>query len=308
MNHPAAALPTPPAPPVPRRRALGLLAGAPLAMAVGATRLEAGCGRILVPEPTGATQDPIPVWYCRPASWQPGDRVVVVVHGMERNAEAHRDAWRQLSEAGRFLLLVPELAEAKFPGTFGFNFGNVIDAAHKPQPRTDWSFTAFDRAVQHAMRLAGATRPSFSIYAHSSGAQFLHRYLLLTGAPLAETLVLANASVYTLPRTDRLFPEGLGGITPAPDALMAAFRCHVVLLLGEGDTDPNSPKISRQPFAASQGSHRFARGWFFFDTMRLAAEARGAMFTWQVKTVPGVGHSGSAMAEYAARALFAPGP
>jgi hypothetical protein len=58
----------------------------------------------------------------------------------------------------------------------------------------------------------------------------------------------------------------------------------------------------------AQGTHRFARGWFFFDTMRLAAEAQGALFTWRVATVPGVGHSSAEMARYAAEQLFSPAP
>lgn len=289
----------------PTRR--GVLAGAAglIALPHPACAMAPGSGRIEVAEAGGATPDPMPVWYHRPAAWAPDGRVVVVMHGVQRDGDRYRDEWRDLAEANGFLLLVPEFTAAKFPGTRWYNFGNLVDGEGRPVPPAAWTFPAFDRAVLAAMRAAGATRPGFALYGHSAGAQFVHRYLLLTGAPLAETLVIANSGAYTLPRSDRQFPEGLGGIAVGPEVRATVFRRHVVVLLGEADTDPNHATLPRQPWAMAQGTHRFARGWFFFDTMRLAAEAQGALFTWRVATVPGVGHSNSGMARYAAEQLFA---
>ncbi len=290
-----------------RRLLLGGVAGLAAAPAP-ARALAPGSGRMEVPEEVGATADPVPVWYHRPAAWAPEGRVVVVMHGQPRNARDFRDEWRDLAEAGRFLLLAPEFSEAKFPGAQHYAFANAVDAQGRTLPRAGWSFFVLNRVVQAAMREAGATRRTFSLYGHSSGAAFVHRYLLLTGAPLAETLVIANGGAYTLPRADRPFPEGLGGLDVGPEVRGAVFRRHVVVLLGEADTDPNHPTLAREPWAMAQGSHRFARGWFFFDTMRLAAEAQGALFTWRVATVPGVGHSSAGMARYAAEQLFSPAP
>jgi hypothetical protein len=292
----------------PTRRALiGGMAGL-AALPAPARALEPGSHRLEIAEPAGATAEAMAVFFHMPAAWRPDGRVVVVMHGVNRTAELYRDQWRDLAEAGRFLLLVPEFSRSKFPGTRWYNFGNVQDDLGQPVPRAAWSFYALDRAVQAAMRAAGATRPGFSIYGHSAGAQFLLRYLMLTGAKQAETLVIANAGAYILPRTDRPYPEGLGGVAVAADLRTEMFRRHVVLLLGEADTDPHHTTLPRQPWAMAQGTHRFARGWFFFDTMRLAAEAQGALFTWRVATVPGVGHSNGGMSQYAAQHLFASAP
>ena len=263
-----------------------------------------GSGRIEVAEAGGATQDPMPVWYHRPAAWAPDGRAVVVMHGVQRDGDRYRDEWRALAEANGFLLLVPEFSAAKFPGTRWYNFGNLVDGEGRPVPPASWTYPAFDRAVLAAMRAAGATRPGFALYGHSAGAQFVHRYLLLTGAPLAESVVIANAGSYTLPFPDRPFPEGLGGTVSDPATLRAVFARPVVLQLGEADTDPKHSSLPSQPWAVAQGDHRFARGWFFFDTMRRAAEAQGVPFAWRVATVSGVGHSNGRMAEHAARLLF----
>lgn len=262
-----------------------------------------GSGRIEIAEPGGATPEPMPVWFHRPAAWGAGDRVVVVMHGLNRDADRYRDQWRELAEANGFLLLVPELSKTKFPGVRWYNFGNLRDDAGAATAPEAWTYPVFERVVGEAMRQAGATRPGFALYGHSAGAQFVHRYLLMTGAPKAESIVIANSGSYTLP-LDRPFPEGLGGTAADPATLRAVFARPVILQLGEADTDPKHSSLPSQPWAVAQGSHRFARGWHFFDTARRVAEAQGAKFAWRVVTVPGVGHSNGDMSASAARLLF----
>ena len=286
-----------------RRRAV-LVAALAAPAAARAQPLAPGSGRIEVAEPTGATPGPMPVWFHRPAGWTQAGKVGVVLHGLQRDADRYRDEWRALSDRHGFLLLVPEFGREKFPGTRWYNFGNLQDDAGRATAPGDWSFGAFERVVAAAMRAAGATRPGYVLYGHSADAQFVHRFLLLTGAPRAEAVVVANAGSYTLPRFDRPFVEGLGGTSADPAVLRVVFARPVLLQLGEADTDPNHASLPRQPWAVAQGSHRFARGWHFFDAARRAAAEAGAPFAWRVVTVPGVGHSHAGMAVAAAPLLF----
>ena len=285
------------------RRAL-LAATIALPSVARAQPIPAGSGRIEIPEAAGATVAPMPVWYHHPAGWTPAGKVGVVLHGLQRDADRYRDEWRPLADRFGVLLLVPEFSQAKFPGTRWYNFGNLQDDAGAATRPEAWSFHAFERVVAAAMQAAGATRPGYVLYGHSAGAQFVHRFLLLTGAPRAEAVVIANSGSYTLPRFDRPFVEGLGGTAADPAVLRTVFARPVILQLGEADTDPNHSSLPRQPWAVAQGSHRFARGWHFFDAARRAAAEQGAPFAWRVVTVPGVGHSNAGMAEAAAPLLF----
>lgn len=296
--------------PVPRRagglsaiRRRLLLAAALALPSAASARVAAGSGRLDLPEAAGATADPMPVWYHRPAGWTPDGPVVVVMHGLRRDAGRYRDDWRDLAERQGFLLFVPEFSQAKFPGTRLYNFGNLVDAGGRATPPEAWTYPALDRVVAVAMEQAGARRGRFALFGHSAGAQFVHRHMMLTGAPMAEAVVVANSGSYTLPLFDRPFPEGLGGTQARPEVLRAVFGRPVVLLLGEADTEPDHPSLPRQPWAAAQGSHRFARGWHFFDAARRAAAKAGAPFAWRVATAPGVGHSNAGMAESAAALL-----
>ena len=275
-----------------RRRALvGGLLMAPL---IG---LAAGPARVSFEEPSGATPGPMNVFLHRPAAWRPGGPVAVVMHGMGRNADGYRDAWIAPAEAHGFLVICPEFSNAKFPGVEFYNYG------HARAPEAAWTFFALDRAVAAALAAVGAPAQPFALYGHSAGAQFVHRYLLLTGAPHARRIVIANAGWYSWPRFDIAFPHGLGQSSATEAGLRAALGRPVTILLGEADNDPTHFQLRRDAATDMQGLHRFERGQNFFAAGRAAAAERGVPFGWTLATVPGVAHSNSGMAAAAAAIL-----
>ena len=266
--------------------------------------LPTGPGRLELAEPSGARPElPLPVWLYRATAWHPGGPVLAVMHGLGRNADHYRDDWAPLAEQHGLLLVVPEFSEAKYPGVAWYNYGGAVDAAGNHRPRPDWSFFALDRAVAAVQRAAGAPEGPFALFGHSAGSQFVHRYLLLTGAPKVGAIVIANAGSYTLPLTDRPFPEGLAGFPEAEASIRAAFARPVVVALGEADINPNHPSLPRQPWAQAQGPYRLARGQYFFALARQQAEARHTPFAWRLLTVPGVAHENAGMARASIGAL-----
>lgn len=273
-----------------RRRAL-------FAASLTGPAMAASPSRMTFEEPSGAMPGPMDVFLHRPAGWPPGGPVVVVMHGMGRNAEGYRDAWMPASEAHGFLVICPEFSEARFPGVEFYNHG------HARAPEAAWSFFALDRAVAAVLATLGAPQTPFALYGHSAGAQFVHRYLLLTGAPRARRIVIANAGWYSWPSFEIAFPHGLGRSSATEAGLRAALGRPVTILLGEADTDPGHVQLRRDAATDAQGLHRFERGQNFFAAARAAAAARGVPFGWSLATVPGVAHSNSGMAAAAAAIL-----
>lgn len=296
----------PPRPLRARRRAL-LLGAAALAApgaAWGAT-LPPGSHRIDYEEPCGASPGRMAVYLHRPAAWAPEGPIVVVMHGIRRDADAYRDAWVAHAEAHGFLLVCPCYGAEAFPGDRWYNLGNAADADGAPQPPSAWTFAALDRAVDVAREACGARREGFALYGHSAGAQFVHRYLILTGAARVSRLIAANSGWYSMPRFDVDFPYGLGRTAVTADALAGAFARPVTILLGEEDTNPNHPLLRRDAGSDAQGTHRFERGQAFFAAAREAAARMGVPFAWALRTVPGVGHSNAGMARAASPLLLA---
>ena len=244
------------------------------------------------------------VWYYRPATATADAPVLFVIHGVGRNAEEYLNDWIEFAARKNFLLVVPEFSKTEFPGEEAFNSGNLFDAAGRPRPREQWSFSMIEPLFDALPGQLGVSRRDYLIYGHSAGAQFVQRFLYFVPEARATCAVAANAGWYMLPEFTTDFPYGLRG-TPADEAaLRVALARRLVVLLGESDTDPNHPSLRRTPEADAQGLYRFARGRYFFARARAAADVLHAPFNWTLVTVPGIEHSNRGMAASAARQLF----
>ena len=78
--------------------------------------LKTGSGRFSLAIPDGHAVDAIPVWYHLPEGLPSDSRIVVVLHGTSRAAEASRDNWSRPADENRFIVLVPDFDTCCFGG------------------------------------------------------------------------------------------------------------------------------------------------------------------------------------------------
>jgi poly(3-hydroxybutyrate) depolymerase len=246
---------------------------------------------------------PICVWYHLPEAIGPATPVLFVMHGVNRDADRYRDEWSALADQHGFVLVVPEFNEASFPGSAGYNLGNILDRDGRPVPRERWSFSALEPLFDRVRALTGTRVERYDLYGHSAGAQFVHRYVMFMPDARVRRAVAANAGWYTLPDRDVTYPYGLAGQRLPPVDLRRLFHQPLTILLATADNDPAYPNLRRTPEAMAQGPHRLARGEFFFGSAAAAAAALGTDFRWTLEKVDGVGHDNGAMAAPAAALL-----
>jgi len=270
--------------------------------AAGVEKLPPGAGRF---EATHAGRQ-IPVWYYLPERAGPDAPVHFVMHGVNRDADRYRNEWQPHAEKYGFLLVVPEFSNEAFPGAESYNLGNTLDAEGRPVPREAWSFSYLEPIFDAAKLAAGNTSSHYSLYGHSAGAQFVHRFMYFVPEARVAKAVAANAGWWTLPDLDVDFPYGLRGSAVDEAALRTMLGKPLTVLLGTADTDPNHVNLRRTPEAMAQGPHRFARGKHFYESGRSRAASLNAHFGWQLSTAPHVDHNNQGMSVYAARLLFDP--
>lgn len=261
-----------------------------------------GSGVFEMREPTGILPEtPMRVFYHRPAAWRPDRPILIVLHGVNRDADRYLDEWRQPAEQANVLVVCPEFSNAKYPDVRWYNLGNLMDRERNGtrQPPESWTFSAVDRVFGEVRRRTNASRQGFALFGHSAGAQFVHRYLMFAERSAAEAIIVANAGWYTLPVQTVAFPYGLGGTGVGEDTVRAAFGRPVVILLGDQDIDPNHSSLRRDADSDTQGIHRFARGHFFFAAAETEARRLGVPLAWRKEIVPGVGHQNAGMARRA---------
>src|SRR5436190_4678089 len=146
----------------------GLLAMVILVFGVGGIRAEAspeklapGAGRFEV-QHDGQT---LPVWYYLPEDPRPDTPVLIVMHGVNRDADRYRDEWMPHAQKYGFILVAPEFSQSAFPGDEGYTLG------------TKGAFNFIEPVFDAVKAATGNRSERYHLYGHSAGAQFVHRFL-----------------------------------------------------------------------------------------------------------------------------------
>ena len=218
--------------------------------------------------------------------------VVIVMHGVNRNADDYADNWRELARRYGIRVYAPEFSTRDFPRAALYNLGGIgTDGPH--------AYAAIEPLFQ-AIRARGGEAEGYHLFGHSAGAQFVHRAVLFEDMPHLVRAYSANAGWYTLPDEHMVWPYGLQDVPAGSFDLERWLQVPLIVMLGDADIDPNDPNLRRTPEAMIQGEHRYARGAFFMGAARDRAEALGVPFGWSAFRVPGVAHDNAGMAQAAA--------
>jgi poly(3-hydroxybutyrate) depolymerase len=246
----------------------------------------------------------IRVWYYKPVAYSKNSKIVFVMHGVKRNGKHYRDAWLQYSQAENFLLIVPEFTQKDFPGSAGYNLGNMFSPSGELNDESLWSYTIIEDLFDRIKVITGSKTLVYSMYGHSAGAQFVSRFVMFKPDFRLKTAVAANAGWYTMPTDEEAFPYGLKGMrADIIRNVSVSFAKNLVVLLGDQDNDENHKYLRKTAEALRQGKHRLARGRSFYNEAESLAKEQKVPFSWKIKVIPGVGHSNSGMSRHAAQIL-----
>ena len=246
-----------------------------------------GAGFFVFPDRAAGLRQSLRVFYVRPASF---DRVVIAMHGLDRAASEFRDGWRDHAERLGLLVMVPEFDVEAFPDAYSYNYGNVRRPGAEFRPRDLWNFGIIDRLFEQVRAALRFQREKFSFFGLSAGAQYVQRYLALTGAPFVDLAICCNCGWYMVPDLTRDYPVGMSGLDLDETSIRYYLEKRMIVLLGSADCDPAAPDLPRGGAAAAQGPNRLLRGLWHFNYCRVLATRLGGNFGWELQIAPGLGH------------------
>ena len=241
----------------------------------------------------------VKVFYHIPSGEISSMPVLFVMHGMDRNGDEYRDQWIEQADKYGFIVLVPTFSSEQFPDEF-YQRGNVTSEDGSYNPENERVYVLIEEVFNYFTAHSDSKAKSFSIYGHSAGGQFVHRFLLFNPTPHLDRAVAANAGWYTYPSDTVSYPYGING---SGADVKAYYGKKMIILLGDADTLRTS-SLRQTPETDAQGLTRLARGNAFFSFCQKDAEAKGNPFNWKKEYVKGVGHSNTKMAPSAARLLY----
>ncbi len=244
---------------------------------------------------------PISVRMYAPAARDDDAPVAIVMHGASRDAPRYFADWKRQAEVLGFILAVPYLPQENFPGSAIYNLGHVFDVdSGEMRLQDEWLFAILEPLFDGIVERTGSKREAYTLYGHSAGSQFVHRFMYYVPHARVDRFIAANAGWYTLPDFDVRYPYGLLDSGLDESDLERIFAAPLTLLLGTGDVDTNADKLRKTPEAEEQGSNRLERGHNMYRVARSEAARRGLDFNWRLATVEGAEHSNAEMTPDAA--------
>jgi pimeloyl-ACP methyl ester carboxylesterase len=218
--------------------------------------------------------------------------LLLVFHGVARNARSYRDYTRPLADRNCLILVAPLLGQHDFPG-WRYQRGGIVKDGVVQNPQ-DWTGRLVLALVDWVHQQEG--RPlAYSLLGHSAGGQFLERLAAFVPTQ-ARRIVVANPGSYVFPSLDVVAPYGLGKVYAEADGeaqLRRYLEQPLTIYLGEADTRVDDRDDS--PAARAQGASRHQRGVNVFNAARALAQERGWTFNWRLVELPGVGHNAPKM-------------
>ena len=218
--------------------------------------------------------------------------LLMVFHGIARNARSYRDYARPIADRLCLLIVAPVFDEHTFP-TWRYQRGGIVKDTAVQDPR-DWTGSVVLDLVAWVRR--EEDRPlAYSLLGHSAGGQFLDRLAAFVPTD-ARRIVVANAGSYVFPSLEIDAPYGLGKAYSGADGEAALWRYlqqPLTIYLGQSDTRDDTRNDYPEAFA--QGASRYQRGVNVFNAAKTLARTRGWPFNWRLVELPGVGHNARKM-------------
>ena len=284
-----------------RLLAAAMIAGAAFAASAG-TPVPNGKWSFVWTDARGDASKPIRVYTYRPRACDTTCPMVIVLHGMSRNASDYRDYWELLADHYKVLVVAPQFDKEQWKGTEGYNLGEIGNGER--------SKTVFAE-IEHLFDEMRDGQSTYVLFGHSAGGQVAHRMALLFPENRASVIAAANSGWYTMPdyRQEKVtnpFPFSLVNVPGGGGAelLRKALARKLVVLVGENDNDPDAENMSKSDGAMKEGATRLDRAEAFFKTATTAANDLGVKLAWDLVEVPGVAHNGSSMSKAAAEAVL----
>lgn len=264
-----------------------------------------GAGSFIVPGSGLHVKDSITIHYYKPKNFSPKSKILIVIPGAGRNGDSYRDSWVEASEKYSVLIISLSYPEAAYPYS-DYHLGNMVTdlnlydgirfVKNSNQVQMDedivkfkinnnaeqWIYNDFDRIFTIVKKITNSKQKEYDMFGHSAGGQVLHRFALMQPKSKANRILASNAGTYTLPDKLTKFPFGLKDLNTIN--LKKAFKKKLVLFLGELDNESETGGLLlRSKTVDLQGTHRLARGKYFYNKSLEVAKNKGYKLNWLLR-------------------------
>ena len=243
----------------------------------------------------------VEMFYITPKKIDKDTQFLFVIHGNSRNAEDYISAWIPYVSNKNIIVVAPQFDKNNFRYFFLLESATSSGAINNnPDDYINKSISSFFDFFQSKFSLS---TNKYKMFGHSAGAQFTHRYMLLSNDKRISNAVIANAGWYTFLNGNN-FPYGIKN-TPI-DISSEHIRWFMFnkssLLIGGNDV--NLKSVNSSVGAQKQGITRVDRASSFFESLVDISDNSNIPFRWGYKVVDNADHNYLKMTPVAAKILL----
>ncbi len=222
-----------------------------------------------------------PFWLQLPEN-PDSERVLLLLHGISRNAEELVQAFAPLAQAAGYVTIAPLFEKGKYP-----DFQRL--GRRGKGPRVDLILQAILEEVSRALAVP---IERVDLFGFSAGAQIGHRFAMAY-PQMVRKMALGSAGWYTFPSSDR-YPYGLRlkGELPGLEFVPERFlRIPTCVYVGSEDTQRDDTLNCSKRVDGVQGLHRLERARRWVRAINQEAISRHLPPPAKLQVMPGVTHS-----------------
>ena len=243
----------------------------------------------------------VEILYITPNAINEDTEVIFVIHGNSRNADDYLSAWIPLVQNKNVIIAAPNFDKKNFRYFF------LLESAESNGTINERSDSYINKSISlffnYFKSRFALNANTYKMFGHSAGAQFTHRYMLLSNDQRISDTVIANAGWYTFLNGEQ-YPYGIKDtpIEISSSHIRWFMSNKTSLLIGSIDTNLN--KVNSSAGAQKQGITRVDRADNYFKSLIDIADKKEIPFRWSYKVINDVGHDYQKMTPIAASILL----
>ena len=243
----------------------------------------------------------VEILYITPNAINEDTEVIFVIHGNSRNADDYLSAWIPLVQNKNVIIAAPNFDKKNFRYFFLLESAESNGTINeRSDSYINTSISLFFNYFKSRFALNANT---YKMFGHSAGAQFTHRYMLLSNDQRISDTVIANAGWYTFLNGEQ-YPYGIKDtpIEISSSHIRWFMSNKTSLLIGSIDTNLNN--VNSSAGAQKQGITRVDRADNYFKSLIDISDKKEIPFRWSYKVINDIGHDYQKMTPIAASILL----
>lgn len=238
-------------------------------------------------------------------------KVIFVMSGCLRNALDYLKNWIDIANKRRYIIISPEFDKENY-SIGDHEYGNLIDIQYdyssqdiytpfmeydtNIKDKLEWVYKIIDEIYLKFIKTNNIDNNGYIIFGHSSGSQFVHRFLMFGDSKYCKEYFAANAGLYTFFDENKNYPYGIKNLKKYEDIIKKSLQKDVYIMLGEQDIDTNY--LNCLPMDNEEGITRIERGINYYNSAKKYAEKYNLEFNWHLKVMANVDHSNNKVIPY----------